>query len=48
MYAEAGKQITKPGGKNIVFIDGVRTPFLLSGTDYQKLMPHDLLRYALL
>ncbi|KAB0799330.1 hypothetical protein PPYR_07210 [Photinus pyralis] len=35
-------------GKNIVLIDGVRTPFLMSGTDYSKLMPHDLARHALL
>ncbi|XP_046416156.1 trifunctional enzyme subunit beta, mitochondrial [Neodiprion fabricii] len=37
-----------PAGKNIVYIDGVRTPFLLSGTQYSKLMPHDLARHALL
>jgi len=30
-----------------VYIDGVRTPFLVSGTDYEKLMPHDLARAAL-
>ena len=36
------------GGKNIVLVDGVRTPFLMSGTDYKNLMPHDLQRYALL
>jgi len=48
MATEAGKQLSRPGGKNIVFIDGVRTPFLQSGTDFQKLMPHDLARYALL
>lgn len=35
------------GPKNIVLVDGVRTPFLLSGTDYKSLMPHDLQRYAL-
>lgn len=35
------------GQKNIVLVDGVRTPFLLSGTDYKSLMPHDLQRYAL-
>lgn len=34
-------------GKNIVFVDGVRTPFLVFGTDYAKLMPHDLARHAL-
>ncbi|XP_022913759.1 trifunctional enzyme subunit beta, mitochondrial [Onthophagus taurus] len=35
-------------GKNIVLVDGIRTPFLLSGTDYSQLMPHDLARQALL
>lgn len=34
-------------GKNIVLVDGVRTPFLQSFTDYQKLMPHDLARQSL-
>ncbi|KAK4302220.1 hypothetical protein Pmani_025670 [Petrolisthes manimaculis] len=37
----------RPGMKNIVLVDGVRTPFLMSGTQYQKLMPHDLARQAL-
>jgi len=41
------KSLLKPGGKNIVFVDAARTPFLLSGTSYAKLMPHDLARYAL-
>lgn len=36
------------GGKNIVLVDGVRTPFLMSGTTYNKLMPHELARQALL
>ncbi|RZF33343.1 hypothetical protein LSTR_LSTR007688 [Laodelphax striatellus] len=35
-------------GKNIVFVDGVRSPFLLSGTDYSKLMAYDLARHSLL
>ena len=35
------------GQKNIVLVEGVRTPFLLSGTDYKNLMPHDLARAAL-
>ena len=30
--------------QNIVLIDGARTPFLTSGTDYKNLMPHDLAR----
>jgi len=39
---------TKPvDQKNMVLVDGVRTPFLMSSTDYKNLMPHDLQRYAL-
>lgn len=34
-------------GKNIVLVDGVRTPFLMSSTSYKALMPHDLQRMAL-
>merc|ERR1719511_252956 len=33
--------------KRLVLVDGVRTPFLTSGSDYKSLMPHDLQRYAL-
>jgi len=36
-----------PSGKNLVLVDGVRTPFLMSSTAYKSLMPHDLQRYAL-
>ncbi|CAG0889985.1 unnamed protein product [Darwinula stevensoni] len=36
------------GGKDVVFVDGARTPFLQSGTQFSKLMPHDLQRNALL
>ena len=32
--------------KNLVLIDGVRTPFLKSSTEYKELMPHDLQREA--
>lgn len=42
-----GKTFSKAGGKNIVLVDAVRTPFLLSGTNFAKQMPHDLARYAL-
>ncbi|XP_031833345.1 mitochondrial trifunctional protein beta subunit [Nomia melanderi] len=35
------------GTKNIVYIDGVRTPFLQSGTSYKNLMAYDLARNAL-
>uniref|UniRef100_A0A2P2HXL2 acetyl-CoA C-acyltransferase n=1 Tax=Hirondellea gigas TaxID=1518452 RepID=A0A2P2HXL2_9CRUS len=41
------KSLARQGLKNIVLVDGVRTPFLMSGTDYQKLWPHDLLRHSL-
>ncbi|KAG5313123.1 ECHB enzyme, partial [Acromyrmex insinuator] len=34
--------------KNIVYIDGVRTPFLPSGTDYKKLMAYDLATHSLM
>ncbi|XP_014471573.1 PREDICTED: trifunctional enzyme subunit beta, mitochondrial [Dinoponera quadriceps] len=35
------------GSKNIVFVDGVRTPFLLSGTQYKNLLAYDLARHSL-
>lgn len=41
------KTLTDKSGKNIVLVDGVRTPFLQSFTDYSKLMPHDLARQSL-
>ena len=48
--ATAGKSkatLTKPGVRNLVLVDAVRTPFLLSGTDYAKMMPHELQTAAL-
>ncbi|XP_039296165.1 trifunctional enzyme subunit beta, mitochondrial-like [Nilaparvata lugens] len=33
---------------NIVLVEGVRIPFLLSGTDYSKLMSYDLARESLI
>jgi len=45
--APSKKTLAKPGVKNIVLVDGVRTPFLLSGTDYKDIMAHDLARAAL-
>jgi acetyl-CoA acyltransferase len=36
------------GVKNIVLVEGVRTPFLMAGTDYKDIMPHDLARAALI
>ena len=41
------KSLAKSGVKNVVLVEGVRTPFLMSGTDYKDLMPHDLQRAAL-
>jgi len=45
--AKTKKSLARPNLKNIVLVDGVRTPFLMSGTDYQKLWPHDLIRHSL-
>uniref|UniRef100_A0A672T817 Trifunctional enzyme subunit beta, mitochondrial n=1 Tax=Sinocyclocheilus grahami TaxID=75366 RepID=A0A672T817_SINGR len=47
MSAPSKKTLAKSGVKNVVLVDGVRTPFLLSGTTYADLMPHDLARAAL-
>ncbi|KAK3092043.1 hypothetical protein FSP39_024688 [Pinctada imbricata] len=41
------KTLSKPNVRNIVLVEGVRTPFLQSGTQYKNLMPHDLARTAL-
>ncbi|XP_053736951.1 trifunctional enzyme subunit beta, mitochondrial isoform X2 [Synchiropus splendidus] len=41
------KTLARPGVKNIVLVEGVRTPFLMSGTAYADMMPHDLARAAL-
>ncbi|KAL3287436.1 hypothetical protein HHI36_001907 [Cryptolaemus montrouzieri] len=45
---DAKKTLPDKTGKNIVLVDGVRTPFLQSGTDYSKLMSYDLAKQALL
>uniref|UniRef100_A0A8C6TI40 Trifunctional enzyme subunit beta, mitochondrial n=1 Tax=Neogobius melanostomus TaxID=47308 RepID=A0A8C6TI40_9GOBI len=42
------KSLARSGVKNIVLVEGVRTPFLMSGTAYADLMPHDLARAGLL
>jgi len=47
-YAAAGKVQSSRDGTDIVMVDACRTPFLQSGTDYNKMMPHDLAREALL
>lgn len=39
--------VADPSGKNIVLVDGVRTPFLMSGTDYAKVLPYELARHSL-
>ncbi|XP_077991149.1 trifunctional enzyme subunit beta, mitochondrial-like [Glandiceps talaboti] len=45
--AKTKKSLEKKGVRNIVLVEGVRTPFLMSGTDYADLMPHDLAKTAL-
>lgn len=42
------KTLNKQGRPNIVFVDGVRTPFVQSGTVFKNLMPHELQKTALL
>jgi acetyl-CoA acyltransferase len=41
------KSLTKEGKPNLVFVDGVRTPFTVSGTVFKDLMAVDLQREAL-
>ncbi|KAK3781040.1 hypothetical protein RRG08_046344 [Elysia crispata] len=41
------KTLARPNVRNVVLVEGVRTPFLQSGTQYKNLMPHDLARHAL-
>ncbi|XP_060557415.1 trifunctional enzyme subunit beta, mitochondrial-like [Ruditapes philippinarum] len=36
------KSLAKPNVRNVVLVEGVRTPFLQSGTEYKDLMPHNL------
>ncbi|XP_044746034.1 trifunctional enzyme subunit beta, mitochondrial [Coccinella septempunctata] len=43
----AKKTLQDKTGKNIVLVDGVRTPFLISGTDYSKMMAYDLAKHSL-
>ncbi|XP_030577754.1 trifunctional enzyme subunit beta, mitochondrial [Archocentrus centrarchus] len=47
VQTKSKKTLARPGVKNVVLVDGVRTPFLMSGTTYADLMPHDLARAAL-
>ncbi|XP_043531711.1 trifunctional enzyme subunit beta, mitochondrial isoform X1 [Chiloscyllium plagiosum] len=47
VQATSKKTLAKPGLRNVVLVEGVRTPFLMSGTTYADLMPHDLARTAL-
>jgi len=44
-YATTAKSGFK--GRNVVLVDGVRTPFQLSGTGFNKLQAHDLGRLAI-
>ncbi|XP_052257953.1 trifunctional enzyme subunit beta, mitochondrial-like [Dreissena polymorpha] len=40
--SKSKKTLAKPNVRNVVLVEGVRTPFLMSGTDYKDLMPHNL------
>lgn len=39
---------TASTGNSIVFVDGVRTPFLQSGTDYKDMLSYELQKHAVL
>lgn len=45
--ASKDAKASKGTGRNIVLVEGVRTPFLMSGTSYADLYPHDVQRGAL-
>lgn len=45
--SKSKKSLGVSGRPNIVLVDAVRTPFLLSGTTYKDLMANDLQRAAL-
>ena len=40
--------VSSSNKKNLVLVDGIRTPFTLSSTVYKELLPHDLQREAML
>ncbi|CAH1405875.1 unnamed protein product [Nezara viridula] len=42
------KSVLDKTGKNVVLVDGVRTPFLQSGSEYAKMMPHEIARHSLI
>ena len=42
IFFSAKKSLAKPNVRNVVLVEGVRTPFLQSGTEYKDLMPHNL------
>jgi acetyl-CoA acyltransferase len=46
-YAPPRKSAPDNCGHKIVLVDGVRSPFLMSGTHYASLMPHELARHSL-
>ncbi|KAK2855977.1 hypothetical protein Q5P01_004712 [Channa striata] len=48
VQTKSKKTLARPGLKNIVLVEGVRTPFQVSGTSFADLMPHDLARESLL
>ena len=47
LSAQAAPAASSKRGKNLVLVDGVRTPFQMSSTNFKELMPHDLQREAL-
>lgn len=48
LFSVSAQQKQSDGKKNIVLVEGVRTPFLKAFTSYKNMMPHELQRDALL
>ena len=46
LSAQAAPLASSKGKKNLVLVDGVRTPFTQSSTSFKELLPHDLQREA--
>ena len=42
IYIVAKDTLARSNVRNVVLVEGVRTPFLMSMTDYKSLMPHNL------
>jgi acetyl-CoA acetyltransferase len=47
MQARIGASLRRMSTRRVVLVDGVRTPFSMSLTNFEEYMAHDLARFAL-